>query len=79
MEALKETQLYCPFAYIDGSWVAADSGEQIQVVNPATGQPMGDVPRLGRAETERAIEAAHAALPAWKGLTAQERADILMK
>lgn len=79
MEALNETQLYCPFAYIDGSWVAADSGEQIQVVNPATGQPMGDVPRLGRAETERAIKAAHAALPAWKGMTAQERADILMK
>ena len=79
MEALKETQLYCPFAYIDGSWVAADSGEQIQVLNPATGEPMGDVPRLGRVETERAIEAAHAALPAWKALTALERADILMK
>lgn len=34
MEALNETQLYCPFAYIDGSWVAADSGEQITVLNP---------------------------------------------
>ncbi len=79
MESLKETQLYCPFAYIDGSWVAADSGEQIEVVNPATGEVMGNVPRLGRAETERAIEAADAALPAWKALTAQERADVLMK
>ena len=45
MEALKETQLYCPFAYIDGSWVAADSGEQINVVNPATQESMGDMPR----------------------------------
>ena len=44
MEALKETQLYCPFAYIDGSWVAADSGEQIEVVNPATGETFGTVP-----------------------------------
>ncbi|UYG06295.1 NAD-dependent succinate-semialdehyde dehydrogenase [Halomonas sp. M4R1S46] len=79
MEALKETQLYCPFAYIDGSWVAADSGEQIDVINPASGETMGNVPRLGRAETERAIEAADAALPAWRSLTAQERADILMK
>ncbi|ATJ83215.1 NAD-dependent succinate-semialdehyde dehydrogenase [Halomonas beimenensis] len=79
MEALKETQLYCPFAYIDGSWVAADSGEQIDVINPATGETMGNVPRLGRAETERAIEDADAALPAWRALTAQERADILMK
>lgn len=79
MEALKETQLYCPFAYIDGSWVAADSGEQIDVVNPADGEIMGNVPRLGRAETERAIAAAEAALPAWKAMTALERADILMR
>ncbi|WP_422101930.1 NAD-dependent succinate-semialdehyde dehydrogenase [Vreelandella sp.] len=79
MEALKETQLYCPFAYIDGSWVAADSGEQINVKNPATGEPVGDIPRLGKAETERAIDAADAALPAWRALTAQERADLLLK
>ncbi len=79
MEALRETQLYCPFAYIDGSWVAADSGEQINVTNPATGEPVGDIPRLGKAETERAIEAADAALPAWRALTAQERADLLLK
>lgn len=79
MEALNETQLYCPFAYIDGSWVAADSGEQIKVVNPATGEPMGDMPRLGRAETERAIDAADRALPAWRAMTAQERSDLLFK
>ncbi len=79
MEALKETQLYCPFAYIDGSWVAADSGEQISVKNPATGETMGDMPRLGKVETERAIDAADAALPAWRALTAQERADLLLK
>ncbi|GGC83466.1 NAD-dependent succinate-semialdehyde dehydrogenase [Vreelandella lutescens] len=79
MEALRETQLYCPFAYIDGSWVAADSGEQINVINPATGEPVGDIPRLGKAETERAIDAADAALPAWRALTAQERADLLLK
>ena len=79
MEALKETQLYCPFAYIDGSWVAADSGEQIEVLNPATGEVFGTVPRLGRSETERAIAAADAALVGWRAHTAQERADILMK
>ncbi|HSH49204.1 MAG TPA: NAD-dependent succinate-semialdehyde dehydrogenase [Halomonas sp.] len=79
MEALKETQLYCPFAYIDGSWVAADSGEQIEVVNPADGEVMGNVPRLGRVETERAIAAAEVALPAWRAMTAMERADILMR
>lgn len=79
MEALKETQLYCPFAYIDGSWVAADSGEQINVINPATQESMGDMPRLGRQETLRAIDAADAAQPAWRAMTAQERADLLLK
>jgi len=71
--------LYRPFAYIDGSWVAADSGEQIDILNPATGEQIAQVPRLGRAETECAIDAAEAALPAWRAMTAQERADILMK
>ncbi|MDW5376618.1 NAD-dependent succinate-semialdehyde dehydrogenase [Halomonas sp. HP20-15] len=79
MESLQDYSLYRPFAYIDGSWVAADSGEQIEVDNPATGKIIGSVPRLGRAETERAIDAAYAALPAWRSHTAQERGDILMK
>ncbi|WP_192036781.1 NAD-dependent succinate-semialdehyde dehydrogenase [Halomonas sp. YLGW01] len=79
MEALQENPLFRPFAYIDGSWVAADSGEQIEVHNPATGEVIGKVPRLGRGETERAIAAAESAFPAWRALTALERADILMK
>lgn len=79
MEALKETQLYCPFAYIDGSWVAADSGAQIGVINPATGKPMGDMPRLGKSETLRAVDAAYAAQPSWQAMSALERADLLMK
>ena len=79
MKALNDMPLFRPFAYIDGSWVAADSGEQIDIVNPASGETIAQVPRLGRAETEAAIDAADAALPAWRALTAQERADILMK
>ncbi|SDL76887.1 succinate-semialdehyde dehydrogenase / glutarate-semialdehyde dehydrogenase [Modicisalibacter muralis] len=79
MESLQDCPLFRPFAYIDGSWVAADSGEQIEVDNPATGEIIGSMPRLGRVETERAIAAAEAAFPAWRALTAQERADILMK
>ncbi|WP_043532311.1 NAD-dependent succinate-semialdehyde dehydrogenase [Litchfieldella xinjiangensis] len=79
MESLQDSALFRPFAYIDGSWVAADSGEQIDVFNPANGEVIGRVPRLGRAETERAITAADAAFPAWRAHTAQERADILMK
>ena len=79
MESLQDNTLFRPFAYIDGSWVAADSGEQIEVLNPATGEVIGQVPRLGRDETERAIAAAETAFPAWRALTALERADILIK
>ncbi|ALM52913.1 NAD-dependent succinate-semialdehyde dehydrogenase [Halomonas huangheensis] len=79
MTSLQDMPLFRPFAYIDGSWVAADGDEQIDVVNPATGEVIAQVPRLGRAETETAIAAADAALPAWRNLSAQQRADILMK
>jgi len=66
-------------AYVDGAWVDADSGETFPVVNPATGETIAEVPRLGAAETRRAIEAAQRALPAWKALTAKERAGALRR
>ena len=64
-------------AYVDGRWVDADSGETFAVVNPATGETIVDVPRLGASETRRAIEAAGRALPAWKARSAKERARVL--
>ena len=46
---------------IGGEWVQADSGETIDVTNPANGLTIGTVPKSGAAETRRAIEAAHEA------------------
>jgi len=66
-------------AFVDGRWVDADGGETFPVVNPATGETIVEVPRLGTSETRRAIEAAERALPAWKALTAKERARILTR
>ncbi|QFT32527.1 Glutarate-semialdehyde dehydrogenase DavD [Labrenzia sp. THAF82] len=63
--------------FIAGAWSDADSGETLDVVNPATGETLGSVPVCGRAETARAIEAANAALPAWKALTADARAALM--
>lgn len=65
--------------YIDGEWVKADSGETIEVTNPATGEVLGTVPKCGEAETKRAIEAANRAWPAWRAKTAKERASILRR
>ena len=64
-------------AYIDGKWVDADSKATINVINPATGDLIGTVPKMGVAETRRAVECAHKALPAWREKTAKERAKIL--
>ena len=63
--------------YIDGQWLAADSGQRIAVTNPANGEVLGHVPRMGAEETRRAIAAAERALPAWRALTAKERAARL--
>ncbi len=65
--------------HIGGAWSAADGGGTIEVVNPATGDVIGTVPDCGRAETARAIDAAHDALPGWKAKTAAERAALMQK
>ncbi|RLA35816.1 MAG: succinate-semialdehyde dehydrogenase (NADP(+)) [Gammaproteobacteria bacterium] len=66
-------------AYIDGAWVTADDGARFPVTDPATGATLAEVPDMGAAETRRAIEAAEAAWPAWRTLTAKERAAILRR
>ncbi|MDM8350551.1 NADP-dependent succinate-semialdehyde dehydrogenase [Pseudomonas sp. sp1636] len=76
---LKNAHLFRQQAYIDGAWLDADSGQTIAVNNPASGEIIGSVPKMGRAETRRAIEAAERALPAWSALTAKERASKLRR
>jgi succinate-semialdehyde dehydrogenase / glutarate-semialdehyde dehydrogenase len=66
-------------AYIDGEWQQADDRATFDVVNPATGETIGTVPRMGAAETRRAIDAANAAWPAWRKKTAKERAAIMRR
>jgi succinate-semialdehyde dehydrogenase/glutarate-semialdehyde dehydrogenase len=74
---LKNSALFKQQAYVDGAWVAADSGATFEVTNPSTGAVLGEVPNMGAAEAKRAIEAADRALPAWRDQTAKERAVIL--
>ncbi|MFS2092975.1 NADP-dependent succinate-semialdehyde dehydrogenase [Pseudomonas sp. Pseusp11] len=76
---LNDPKLFRQQAYIDGVWVDADNGQTLKVNNPATGEIIGIVPKMGATETRRAIEAADRALPAWRALTAKERANKLRK
>lgn len=66
-------------AFINGEWLAADNEATITVSNPSTGATIGQVPRMGKAETRRAIEAAEHALPAWRELSAKARANALRR
>jgi len=76
---LKDAQLFRQQAFINGEWLDADNGQTINVTNPATGEVIGTVPKMGTAETRRAIEAADKALPAWRALTAKERSNKLRR
>jgi succinate-semialdehyde dehydrogenase/glutarate-semialdehyde dehydrogenase len=66
-------------AFVDGKWIAADYGRRFAVTNPADGRVLAEVPRMGRAETAVAIEAAARALPGWRAMTAGARAKILRR
>ena len=65
--------------YINGQWMDAKSGETIDVTNPATGDVLGTVPKMGAAETAKAIEGARVAQKAWAAMTAKERHAILIE
>jgi len=76
---LRDSSLFHEKCYVDGSWDDADNGNTIVVSNPATGEALGTIPKMGAVETERAIVAADAALPAWRARSAKERSVILRK
>ncbi|MBW4021530.1 MAG: NAD-dependent succinate-semialdehyde dehydrogenase [Proteobacteria bacterium] len=76
---LKDGSLLRQANLLDGRWIGADSGDTVRVTNPANGTTIGSVPAMGAVETRRAIEAAHRALPAWRGLLAKERSAILRR
>ena len=76
---LQDPRLFRQACYIDGAWVDAAAHAAIDVDNPATGEVIGSVPRLGRAETRNAIAAAARAFPAWRKKTAKERAAVMRR
>jgi len=77
--ALKDPRLFREACYIDGAWMTSPTGAAANVDNPATGEILGTVPKLGAAETRAAIDAANKAFPAWSKRTGKERAAILRR
>jgi len=79
MLPIQDPSLMRTLGFINGQWTGADDGATIPVTDPATGATLGTVPRMGGAETRRAIAAAEAAMPDWKRKTAMERSVILRR
>src|SRR5712691_8672037 len=65
--------------FIGGDWADAASGETMDVINPATGEVIAEVPRGGAEDVDLAVEAAAKALPAWLDTTPKERSELLHK
>jgi succinate-semialdehyde dehydrogenase/glutarate-semialdehyde dehydrogenase len=76
---LANSSLFRQQAYINGTWLDADSGATIEVTNPANGEVIGHVPDMNAVEAARAIEAARVAMVSWRKQTAKQRAVILRR
>ena len=76
---LKDQSLFRQQCYIDGSWCDAISKATIKVTDPADGGVIGTIPKMGQAETSRAIDAAQSALASWRAKLPKERSVILRK
>ena len=63
--------------YINGEWIKSD--KVIEILNPANGDYVGQVYRVGQKETQKAIESAKNAFPEWAALTGEQRAGYMNK
>jgi succinate-semialdehyde dehydrogenase/glutarate-semialdehyde dehydrogenase len=64
---------------IDGEWISAKDRSSSEVINPATGEVIGQVPHATRADLERAIESTQKGFHVWRNTPAYERAKVLRK
>ena len=76
---LHDPSLFKQQAYASGEWIAAASGQILTVADPADGKPLGTVPSLSAAETERAVAGAAVAMESWKKVPAAKRSSILRR
>jgi 1-pyrroline dehydrogenase len=64
---------------VGGEWVDAADGGTEEIINPATGEAIAEVPKGTEADVDRAVEAAKKAWAEWRGVTPAERAELLLK
>src|SRR6056300_1107024 len=75
--SLSDNTLFRTECYVNGQWCSAESSARLAIKNPATGDVIAEVAKVGAEETRRAIEAAETAMTAWRAVPAKQRAAIL--
>src|SRR5713226_6403653 len=65
--------------HIDGAWCKGAGGKSEPVLNPATGDPIGDVPHAESADLDRALAAAEKGFRAWRKVSAFDRYKLMRK
>ena len=65
--------------FIGGHWAVSTSDTGLELANPATGEPLGRTPAGSAAEVDAAVQAAHAAFPAWRATPAVDRVQFLFR
>jgi aspartate-semialdehyde dehydrogenase len=76
---LSDRRLFRELAYVDGKWTAGTDGASFPVADPATGEVIANVAKLGADETRQSIAAAAVALVGWRRRLGRERAQILRR
>ncbi|PKS10641.1 hypothetical protein jhhlp_002396 [Lomentospora prolificans] len=76
---LKDPSLLVEKTYINGEWLDSVSEKTFNVYDPATGAHIGKCPECTPEDAQNAIEAAAAALPAWRSKSGRERGRILRR
>lgn len=77
LDKLQNKDLFREQAFLGGHWTDGDA--TVEVTNPSTGDVLGTIPDMGRAEAEEAVGCAAMAFPAWSKMLAQDRARILRR
>jgi len=79
LDGLGNRRLLRELAYVGGRWTAGAGAASFAVIDPSNGMPIARAAALDADQTTAAIDAAHAALPAWRSLLPQQRGAILRR
>ena len=65
--------------YIDGGWRGSAAGRTLEILNPATAEPIGTVAHAGTDDLDRALEAAERGFQTWRQVSAFDRAKVMRR